>query len=103
MNTTKQFFVLLFVTLIIFISTPVSELKGDIIFVYPPDAKFSFSPQTGVAPLKVQFFNQSSSRATSFFWDFGDPFSEDGVSTETHPSHTYNKAGTYYVTLMCGT
>ncbi|MCD6353446.1 MAG: PKD domain-containing protein, partial [Proteobacteria bacterium] len=103
MKNPKQFFVLLFVTLIIFISTPVSELKGDIIFTYPPEAKFSFFPQTGVAPLKVQFFNQSSSIATSLFWDFGDPFSEEGNSIEVHPSHTYNKAGTYYVTLMCGT
>jgi len=103
MKNTKQFFVLLFATLIIFISTSVSELKGDIVFVYPPKAKFSFSPQIGVAPLTVQFFNRSSSTDTSFFWDFGDPFTDEGSSTETHPSHTYNKSGTYYVKLMCAT
>jgi len=40
-------------------------------------------------------FNNTSSNATSFLWNFGDGF----TSTETSPSHTYAAPGIYVVSL----
>jgi PKD repeat protein len=46
-------------------------------------------------PKTVQFIDQSDGMPTSWKWDFG-----DGVtSTEQNPSHTYQKEGTYTVSL----
>ncbi len=61
----------------------------------PPTADFSGSPTSGDAPLSVQFTDLSSGTPTSWSWDFGD----GGSSTAQNPSHTYNSAGTYTVSL----
>ncbi len=48
-------------------------------------------------------FTNTSTNATSYFWDFGD----SQTSTQTNPTHTYAEDGTYTVTLSatnnCGT
>jgi len=60
----------------------------------PPVANFSGSPTSGNAPLTVNFTDLSTG-ATAWSWNFGD----GGSSTAQNPSHTYNSAGTYTVTL----
>ena len=73
------------------------EVKTNYITVNPcilPVAAFSGSPTSGELPLTVNFAN-SSTDATSYSWNFGD----GGTSTAQNPSHTYNAAGTYTVTL----
>jgi PKD repeat protein len=59
------------------------------------DAEFSASTISGCASLAVDFTDLSSGGATSWEWDFGD----GNTSTAQHPSHTYNAAGTYSVSL----
>jgi parallel beta-helix repeat protein len=61
-----------------------------------PTAAFTANIRSGVAPLTVQFTDQSLN-AVSWQWDFNN----DGVNdTSTrHPSHTYTNAGTYTVRL----
>ncbi len=60
-----------------------------------PTADFTADRALGVAPLAVQFSDQSTGPITSWSWDFG-----DGVtSTLRHPSHTYGQPGTYEVSL----
>jgi PKD repeat protein len=63
-----------------------------------PVANFTSS----VSGLTVNF-NNTSTNATSFEWNFGD----GGGSNEENPSYTYTEAGTYVVTLIvsndCGT
>ncbi len=44
----------------------------------------------------VAFQDLSEGKVTSWKWDFGD----GTTSTEQHPSHTYEKAGKYIVTLF---
>lgn len=51
---------------------------------------------TGCAPYTVNFDNQSSG-AVDYIWDFGDGSPTD---TATTPSHTYNTPGTYIITLI---
>lgn len=53
---------------------------------------FYYNPQT--IPAKVVFTNASTD-ATSYVWYFGD----NTTSTEINPTHDYNIAGTYRVTL----
>jgi PKD repeat protein len=61
----------------------------------PPTAAFAGSPTSGVAPLTVNFTDQSTGAPTSWDWTFGD----GGTSTAQNPSHQYTAAGTYTVTL----
>jgi chitodextrinase len=64
--------------------------------VYPSlRADFSASPRTGQAPLKVAFSNISTGSYTDSRWDFGD----GATSSAESPSHVYEAAGVYAVTL----
>jgi murein DD-endopeptidase MepM/ murein hydrolase activator NlpD len=64
--------------------------------LYPPlVARFSASPTSGQAPLRVSFTNTSDGTYTASSWDFGD----GKTSTSQNPAHTYQAAGTYTVTL----
>jgi PKD repeat protein len=62
----------------------------------PVVANFTRSPTSGVAPVTVNF-NNSSTGATSYAWDFD----EDGLvdSSDTNPSFLYTSSGTFDVTL----
>lgn len=44
-------------------------------------------------------FNNTSTGATLFEWDFGDPLNPGAGSTDVNPSYTYSDVGTYLVTL----
>lgn len=55
-------------------------------------ASFTYTTQ---APLKA-VFNNTSTGAASYSWDFGD----GKTSTEKNPTHRYSAAGTYLVTLV---
>jgi PKD repeat protein len=61
----------------------------------PPVANFSGTPTSGVAPLQVQFTDQSTNSPTAWSWNFGD----GGSSTQKNPSHTYTTPGVYTVVL----
>jgi gliding motility-associated-like protein len=45
-------------------------------------------------------FSQNSIGASSFYWDFGDPTTDDDWSTDANPSWTYADTGVYVVTLI---
>jgi gliding motility-associated-like protein len=60
-------------------------------------ADFSTTPSytdAAYGPVNIQF-NNSSTGANTFLWDFGDGTS----STEKNPVHTYNKKGNFTITL----
>ena len=59
------------------------------------DAIFSANPNTGIAPLEVNFTNQSTG-STSYTWTFGD----GNTSTLTNPTNTYVSFGDFVVTLI---
>lgn len=61
----------------------------------PVVANFTASPQSGNAPLTVQFNNTSTGNPTSWLWNFGD----GSNNTTKNPVHTYNQPGNYTVTL----
>ncbi|NNE10468.1 MAG: PKD domain-containing protein, partial [Gemmatimonadetes bacterium] len=58
-------------------------------------AAFTANTTSGTAPLNVSFTDQSTGSPTAWDWTFGD----GGTSTSANPSHTYNSAGTYTVSL----
>lgn len=62
---------------------------------YPPVAAFTANVTSGTVPLTVSFTDQSTYSPTHWAWEFGD----GGTSIAQHPTHTYNSAGTYTVTL----
>lgn len=68
-----------------------------------PEARVTATPETGQAPLTVQFSAAGSRSATgvitAYLWDFGD--GETGAGLET--SHTYTTPGTYTVRLTVTT
>jgi len=61
----------------------------------PPSAEFMGAPLSGDKPLTVQFMDISTGNITSWSWDFGD----GGTSTQRDPSHEYQDAGSYTVSL----
>jgi len=72
------------------------EKKKPVPRLRPPQADFTAEPVFGMAPLSVQFTNQSKGEVTDWAWDFG-----DGVtSVEQHPNHIYAATGTYTVSLV---
>lgn len=65
----------------------------------PPNAVVTASPNSGTAPLVVNFSSAASidtdGTINSYEWDFG-----DGVtSTQANPSHTYTTQGSFVCTL----
>ena len=60
-----------------------------------PVAKFTQNKHTGLAPLTVQFTDISEKNPVSYFWEFGDGI----TSTDKNPSHLYQKAGIYKISL----
>ncbi len=78
-----------------------SIFKPNFIFVSQPGvpaASFSATPESGQAPLFVQFTDNSTSpngAITSRSWDFGD----GDASNDQNPDHVYNFQGFYTVAL----
>ena len=60
-----------------------------------PVAAFTADTTSGTAPLSVQFTDLSTGLPTTWSWNFGD----GGSSSFQHPSHTYQAAGMYSVSL----
>jgi PKD repeat protein len=60
-----------------------------------PVANFSFDGTAKHAPVSIQF-NNTSTDAVEYSWDFGDGES----TTEESPKHQYKNAGTYTITLL---
>lgn len=58
-------------------------------------AAFSATPVSGVAPLVVQFTDESTGDVGGWDWSFGD----GEISPFHSPTHTYTSPGTYTVTL----
>ena len=61
------------------------------------DAEFSAEPVLGLAPLTVQFADESVGNPIYWFWDFDNDGTTD--SMEQHPAWTYSEIGTYSVSL----
>jgi PKD repeat protein len=68
-----------------------------------PVADFSSNTTSGCTPALIQFFDQSlapgNGTVNSWLWDFGD----NQTSTAQNPTHVYQTAGTYSITLTIGT
>jgi gliding motility-associated-like protein len=81
-------------------NTPVAT--DDItITVYPlPVIAFTADPLSGCVPLSVTFTDNTTPAIQSWTWDFGNPASGSlNISHDSSPTHIFNEAGTYSVSL----
>ena len=63
-----------------------------------PECSITASPNSGIAPLTVTFNGSAydcDGTIVSYHWDFGD----NSTSTDKDPTHTFENAGTYSITL----
>ena len=88
-------------------SNTVNEIDEftDIVFVTeaaePPLAGFSIKADNFIVPAFISF-NNTSSNANRFIWDFGDTHSgNDNSSSLKDPTHTFSRAGEFKITLTC--
>lgn len=65
---------------------------------FTPKALFTFFPFAPDVNESVQFQNLSRYGST-YLWDFGDPSSQNNTSTLPNPTHIYDTAGQYTITL----
>ena len=64
------------------------------------DPNVTYAPDSGCAPLTVQFTGSGSQDFNSLQWDFGDPASAQlNNSNFADTLHTYNQPGSYYASL----
>src|SRR5690606_30679979 len=61
----------------------------------PPQPGFTVEPASGTVGQSVQFTNTTSGDVSGYEWDFGD----GTTSTEANPTHVYNEAREYIVSL----
>lgn len=67
---------------------------------FQPVAIFAYTPTQPIQGLPVNFQNLSTN-ANDYFWDFGDPESGSAnTSTEQNPEHIFSSPGTYTVRLI---
>ncbi len=75
------------------------RLEVDFEVQQPPVADFWQDQSTGLAPLAVQFWDNSydnfGNPPTSWLWDFGD----GNTSTDQNPTHEYDSVGSFAVSL----
>ena len=64
-----------------------------------PSVSFSSNLLSGCAPLTIQFTDNTSNSA-AWNWSFGDVFSTSNFATIQNPTHTFNYAGGYNITLL---
>ncbi|MCP3979095.1 MAG: PKD domain-containing protein [bacterium] len=77
-------------------SDTVTKTDFVLVDVIPPVADFAASVTAGLAPLDVDFTDQSTGGVpSSWLWDFGD----GATSTLQNPSHTYTASGFHAVSL----
>jgi PKD repeat protein len=76
------------------------EIQREVTIFPELDADFQAIPTEGCSPFEV-FFQNNSTGAATYFWDFGD----GGTSTGTNPTHLYDRSlidhdTTFTVTLV---
>ncbi|MFQ3647212.1 MAG: PKD domain-containing protein [Anaerolinea sp.] len=80
------------------VSTVVRQITVSNPEIPAPTASFEAEPSTGQTPLSVTFRNTTQGQVTQYLWDFNG----DGItdSIDTSPTHVFDTAGTFTVSLV---
>jgi gliding motility-associated-like protein len=77
-----------------------TTIYNNIITVYPnPIADFIPEPSFGSIEYPYITFIDRSVNAYTWFWNFGDPSSNNNYSTLQNPTHKFSKEGNFLITL----
>ena len=77
-----------------------TDFVREINLIQSPQAAFSYSQNSGCAPLSIQFSDISSGTISTRQWDF--PGGDPSVSTALNPIVTYSDAGSFSASLIVG-
>ena len=74
-----------------------NTMEQNITKIIPPTpvANFTSNVTSGISPLTVQFYDNSTNNPLTWYWDFGDGTN----STQQNPTHSYTTPGNYNVSL----
>ena len=87
-----------YVVKLIAIGATTDSTERTVVIEEAPVAEFVIvSGNNGIAPV-IPVFNNTSTNADIYEWDFGD----GGTSTDVNPNYTYQTAGTFTITLTVG-
>ncbi len=92
---TIKFYLIFVIGLALFFTQSCEKNEEDQESATGPVAAFTANQTSITVGSSVDFTDQSKNSPTDWSWDFGD----GGTSTQQNPSHTYNEAGTYIVSL----
>ena len=85
------FLLILSMMLLYLVLLPASAVKPSA----TPQAAFIMNTTSGIAPLTIQFTDQSIGENLTYAWNFGD----GGTSSDPSPMHTYSSSGTFTARL----
>ncbi|MDB4655291.1 PKD domain-containing protein [Flavobacteriales bacterium] len=79
--------------------TPAAYASSTITVLEVPQVQISAEPNSGCAPITVEFSDLTQPSAQSWNWDFGDPTSNANSAQVEQPSHVFENPGSYDITL----
>ncbi|OFY77184.1 MAG: hypothetical protein A2275_16500, partial [Bacteroidetes bacterium RIFOXYA12_FULL_35_11] len=84
--------------------SPVSDKDSVVVTIIPiPNANIIASPVSGCEPLSVDFQNIDTTGNVTYLWNFNDPYSNNNITIDQNPSHTYTDNGVFTVSLTLTT
>lgn len=84
-------------------TTPPAYASSTITVYELPEVLISAQPDSGCQPLEVEFADLTQPQPVSWNWNFGDSNSTSNSSTSGTPTHVYEDAGSYDVSLTITT
>ncbi|MBI1288163.1 MAG: T9SS type B sorting domain-containing protein [Flavobacteriales bacterium] len=83
--------------------TPPAFASSTVTIIPLPTIVVNAEPDSGCQPLTVDFSDLTQPTPASWTWSFGDPNSDSNTASVQNPSHEYEDAGSYTISLSVTT
>ncbi|MCB0754561.1 MAG: gliding motility-associated C-terminal domain-containing protein [Flavobacteriales bacterium] len=84
-------------------TTPPAFASSTVTVFELPEIQIAALPDSGCQPLTVDFADLTQPQPVGWSWNFGDPGSNSNTSSSATPTHVYEDAGSYDVSLTVTT